>query len=351
MKNYRDYKLNLNINHNWEIAYIPGEKYKKMLDLSKASIHIYLYLTLKANKGVDLGFIRNLTTINISKVYTMPLRTVQQCMHDLEKADLISRTRHRDGSFDVYIQGFENLKKDINYIKVPGFVFHDKFLKYNKADMIGLLDPYFAIYKDTIASIQQVKNNSHLENWQVINKEGIRTGRIFTEDTLLKKIKRVSKRDLDTVIRNINDSGFMQIVDLSEKDTIPSKTRRFMIKATNAIKSLFKPKKQHSFLETNKLNFKEVYSSLRNLSLENYFVEKKELEDLTQMHVQYGQGLFLSGLLSLKGVIQRYSKPVNDAGEEIKNLCSYIRVCIENFLIEIQETKNNRFKNLIIQQN
>lgn len=331
---YRQYKINFNLNKEYEIAYIPGKFYNLHLEQSKAAIHIYHFLCLRANKNADLGFVRNISTHKISKALGMPLRTVQHALNQLFETTLvIKHFLNKDRSLDLYINGYiEMFGENMNYIKLPGFIFTDEFLSYDKAEMSCSLYTYYSTYKNSMASLQRIKatDNFNKENWELI--DYAKTSREFNEKTLLKAIKRVSLKDLDRVIQKINENGFIEIVDLSE-GFFKNTARKFVIRATQAIKSVFKPLSENqSFIDTYKMSFGQMYYYIKNYAIESYFSTKKDLESLTRIFVHYGEALFVNGVLSFTNRINLAGDAVDQDGDLIQNPCGYIVRSINNFI-------------------
>lgn len=331
---YRKYKINFNLNKEHEIAYIPGEFYNLHLEQSKAAIHIYHYLCLRANKNADLGFVRNVSTHKISKDLGMPLRTVQHALNQLLKSTLvIKHCLNIDRSLDLYVNGFiEMFGVNMNYIKLPGYIFTDEFLSYDKAEMSCSLYTYYSTYKNSMASLQRIKATDILnkENWELI--DYAKTSREFNEKTLLKAIKRVSLKDLYRVIHKINENGFIEIVDLSE-GFFKNSTRKFVVRATQAIKSVFKPLSENqSFIDTYKMSFSQMYHYIKTYAIESYFSTKNDLESLTKIFVHYGEALFVNGMLSFANRINLAGDPLDQNGDFIQNPIGYIVASINNFI-------------------
>lgn len=342
-RNFRDYKPNIQFNEDYEVAIVPSKQYKRVLNESKATIHVYLYLALIVNKNKDLGYVRCLRTKNIEKAIGMPLRTVQECMSTLfSKEFIVNVCRNKDRSMDIYMTGYDAVgKKD--YIKLPGFVFTKEFLSYDKAEMLGFLSYYYSTYTHAIGSLQKLKNlNDKAENWELVKE--IPCSRILNEDTLMKKIKRSSKKELKRVLNTINQSGCLDIVNMGESKLNCSK---YIVNAGKTIRKLFKPTAQQSFFKTRKLALANVLDSVKNLSLNKYLNTKKHLEDLTQMFVEYGQAFFSTGLVALHNRIEMYGKPISEDGEVIDNICGYIRNAIENSITEFREDNSESNKSII----
>lgn len=208
---YRNYKINFNLNKEHEIAYIPGEFYKLHLEQSKAAIHIYHYLCLRANKKNDLGFVRNISTLIISSDLNMPLRSVQDALNRLKNINLISIRRvtfNGDRCLDIFINGYSNeLCESKTYIKLPSKIFTDPFVQAEKAVISFFLQVYYLAYTKYY--------NSSI---------------CFSEAELLHRIKRVSEAQLKAFIDELKKLDLFEIVDLSESKLFLYKPERYYFK-------------------------------------------------------------------------------------------------------------------------
>lgn len=329
---------NFTFNPVYEVIHIPGDNtiIDKLLDCSTSCIHIYNYLCLRAkkakltdNKKIDfdneIGVVRKINTRIISNALDINIRVVQLALNKMVQKGLINiinTYKNRSKDKDIYISGFKEMYQDSNYIKLDAeTVFSDTFLQSCKSHIALYIYTYISNYKQTLANLRRAKDNSkEIENYKVIEK--IAVNREFKQDTLLEKIKRVSKKDLDDALTAIKKFG----LDITETISISNpKLKKYAISAYNRIKRLFRPyNKVLTFREKYPFACSIVKECISIARLDGHFEDGKEYDDLIQMYNEYDQVSFLAGLLKYKNYIEYRFKT-------LENKCGFIRKCILSF--------------------
>ncbi|WP_459195645.1 hypothetical protein [Wukongibacter baidiensis] len=316
--------INFSFNPQYETAHIPGEKLNTLLDHSKACFHIYSYLCLKAEKRHDIGIVRKINNKKIADSLNMSLRTVQHCMKQMYNSNLLSiklQYKNKVRDKDIYLEGYQEMYENNNYIKLPEEFFSKEFLSSDKGSITLAVGTFSSIYKNVLAQLQILKGkNKSAQNHELLNK--VKVHREFLETTLLSKMKRVCVDDLEKAIEEVKKLGIEILVDESKRDGSP----KYIVAAYKVIRKMFTPRNNRlSVVKKYPLAFESVNDWLAYTGLSRIFIYQKELEDLTQMLLQYGHVPLLAGLIKFK----EYALHKVD---EIPSRCGYVRTCIEEWL-------------------
>lgn len=328
-------------NSDYETIHIPGNNtiLDKLLNCSTSCIHIYNYLCLRAKKAKltddkkinfnnEIGIVRKINTRKISDSLGMNIRVVQLDINKLVESGLINiinEYSNKSNDKDIYISQYKQMYVDENYVKLDAdTIFSNDFLKSPKSHVSLYLTTYISNYKQALANLQRAhESKDHkkvVENYKLINE--ISVNREFKEDTLLSKIKRVSKNDLADALEGIKKLG----LDITESISISNpKLKKYIISAYSQIKKLFKPyNKVLTFREKYPFAFSIVKECISIARLDGHFQNGKEYDDLIQMYNEYDQVSFLAGLL-------RYKNYIEYRFNTLENKCGFIRKCITTF--------------------
>lgn len=331
-------KKNFKFNPDYEVIHIPGDNMilDKLLNHSPSCIHIYNYLCLRAKKSKmledkeidftnEVGIIRKINTRKISVSLDIDMRVVQLALKKMVRSGLINiinNYNNRANDKDIYISGYQDMYYHNNYIKLDGeTVFSEVFLKAPKSHISLYITTYISNFKQALANLKRAQeNNGNQKNFELIDK--ISVEKDFKEDTLLRKIKRVSKKDLKDALEGIKGFG----IEFTESISISNpKLKKYIISAYSNIKKLFKPFNDAlSLREKYPLSFSIVKDCISYSGINDNFTNK-EYDDLVQMHNQYDSISLLGGLLKYRNYIDNLSK-------EIENKGGVIRECIKTFI-------------------
>lgn len=329
----RNYKVNIEskLLENEHII-MASDKLKTLLDgtRSNARIVIYMYICMKVNKSKDIGYLRNIKCQVIADDLGIPLDTVQTAVRELCASNFISRTSNKDRSSDYKVIGYKNIRQ-ATYVKLPGdIIFSDNLLQALKDELAGTLEVFTSIYANIVAEMKKLQSTVFFkdkENFELV--KHVNADRVFNEKTLLKKIKRVSKKDLNRVLEKMKQFGLT--VTTTFKKTLDGTSNYLIGIDREVLSGLFRPFISTSHIENNRLAFSTVDEILSDTGLYQY-IGREHNEDLTQMYVEYGSLFFHAGVLALQGVIHNNYSLVDEDGGKIDNLCAYFRESVESFI-------------------
>lgn len=280
-ENFRSYNPNLNFNKNSQITIVPSEKYNEILNESKATIHVYLYLCSKVNNHNNDGYISSIHTRRISSIIGIPLRTVQKCLETLTVKKFATKiSRNKDKSVKLYLLGYNIVNKE-DYIKLPPFIFSKEFMSYDKPEILGFLGLYYDSYTNIINSLNKIERNRVIKHkYQLI--QTLNLSREIKEDIILKKIKRTGKKDLKKVLKTLNKAGWLEVVDINENK--PNSLPKYIINDRKILSIMFEEVFNMDIdINSNSIDLEEALKgilALEELKLDNTKLSIKENEQL-----------------------------------------------------------------------